>query len=157
LNRASPGRFGPLGRPHSDKEPRQHGIGIGIVPRVGCNSPKIHFKPHLISWQRDVFLTPELTGIGRVHPNNRRRCQPEPRTMAVEFRTDEAQLLGLWMATRLLGEIRGVGDRGDQAELLTKAQMLLTAFVIGLEPLGSDRSNSASPRAGVRGVARFDA
>jgi hypothetical protein len=75
----------------------------------------------------------------------------------VEFRTDEAQLLGLWMATRLLGEIRGVEDRGDQAALLTKAQMLLTAFVIGLEPLGSDQINSASPRAGLRGVARFDA
>jgi len=53
---------------------------------------------------------------------------------AVEFRTDDAQLLGLWTATRLLGVIREIEDPGDQAELLTKAQVLLTAFVLGLEP-----------------------
>ena len=43
----------------------------------------------------------------------------------MEFRTDEAQLLGLWTATRLLGEIRGLDDRADQAELLVKAHILL--------------------------------
>jgi hypothetical protein len=75
----------------------------------------------------------------------------------VEFRTDDAQLLGLWMATRLLGEIRGLEDRVGQAELLTKTQILLTAFLLGLEPLGPDQVNSVSPRAGLRGVARFDA
>jgi hypothetical protein len=57
----------------------------------------------------------------------------------VDFRTDDAQLLGLWTATRLLGEIRGLDGGMDQAELLTKAQILLTAFVLGLEPLGSDQ------------------
>ena len=75
----------------------------------------------------------------------------------MEFRTDEAQLLGLWTATRLLGEIRRIEHRGDQAELLTKAQILLTAFVLGLEPLGADQASSASPRAGLRQVVRFDA
>jgi hypothetical protein len=75
----------------------------------------------------------------------------------VEFRTDESQLLGLWMATRLLGEIRHTEHRGDQAELLTKAQVLLTAFVIRLEPLGSDQVSSAPPRAGLGRVARFEA
>jgi hypothetical protein len=75
----------------------------------------------------------------------------------VEFRTDEAQLLGLWAATRLLGEIRGVEHRGDQAELLTKAHILLTAFMVGLEPLGPDQASSASPRAGRSPVVRFDA
>ena len=53
---------------------------------------------------------------------------------AVEFRTDDAQLLGLWTAIRMLGVIRQVEDRGDRAELLTRAEILLTAFMVGLEP-----------------------
>ncbi len=61
----------------------------------------------------------------------------------MEFRTDEVRLLGLWTATRLLGVVREIEDREDQAELLSKAQVLLTAFVIGLEPLGSDQANAA--------------
>jgi hypothetical protein len=75
----------------------------------------------------------------------------------VEFRTDDAQLLRLWTATRLLGVVRAIEDRQDQAELLTKAQVLLTAFVIGLEPVGSDQIGPASPRAGLGEIARFDA
>ena len=75
----------------------------------------------------------------------------------MEFRTDESQLLGLWMATRLLGEIRHTEHRGEQAELLTKAQILLTAFVLGLEPLGADQASSASTKASLGRVARFDA
>jgi hypothetical protein len=75
----------------------------------------------------------------------------------VEFRTDEAQLLGLWAATRLLGEIRDLEEPMDRAELLTKAQILLTAFMVGLEPLGPDRTISASPRAGLGRIAAFDA
>ena len=35
----------------------------------------------------------------------------------MEFRTDESQLLGMWMATRLIGEIRHTEHHGDQAEL----------------------------------------
>jgi hypothetical protein len=74
----------------------------------------------------------------------------------VEFRTDDAQLLGLWTATRLLGEIRGIEDRLDQAKLLTKAHILLTAFMVGLEPLDPDQASSAPPRRSRR-VVRFDA
>jgi hypothetical protein len=75
----------------------------------------------------------------------------------VEFRTDEAQLLGLWAATRLLGAIHDLEDPMARAELLTKARILLTAFMVGLEPLGPDRTISASPRAGFDRVAAFDA
>ena len=56
---------------------------------------------------------------------------------------------GIWAATRLLGEIRYLEDPMARAELFTKAQVLLTAFVLGLEPLNSDRTISASPRAGL--------
>ena len=73
------------------------------------------------------------------------------------YTTDEAQLLGLRTATRLLGEIRRVEDPMDQDELLTKAQILLTAFVLGLEPLGADQTSSGSPRAGLGQVVRSDA
>ena len=75
----------------------------------------------------------------------------------MEFRTDEAKFLGLWAATRLLGEIRDLEDPMDSAELLTKAQIRLTAFVLGLEPLNSDRTISASPRAGLGQIVAFDA
>ena len=54
------------------------------------------------------------------------------------------------------GAIPRIEDRGDQAELLTKAQILLTAFMVGLEPLGSDQINAAPSRAGLDRVARFD-
>jgi hypothetical protein len=75
----------------------------------------------------------------------------------VEFRTDEAQLLGLWAVTRLLGEIRGLEDRGDREEILTKAQILLTAFLLGLEPLGSDEVSASQARAALGHVVWFDA
>jgi hypothetical protein len=77
--------------------------------------------------------------------------------MEVHFRTDDAQLLGLWTAIRLLGESRGLEDRRLGAEFLTKAQILLTAFVIGLEPLGPDLAASAPVGIGRGQIARFDA
>jgi hypothetical protein len=101
-------------------------------------------------------MTPKGTGE-RQEPQTVKGVANEPRITEVEFRTDEAQLLGLWMVTRLLGEIRGVEQRVDQAELLTKAQILLTAFVLGLEPLGADQTSSGSPRAGLGQVVRSDA
>ena len=76
---------------------------------------------------------------------------------AVKFRTDEAQLLGLWTAARLLGVIREIEDREDRTELLTEAQILLTAFMVGLEPLDLDQIDSAPPRPGLGRAARFDA
>ena len=51
--------------------------------------------------------------------------------------------------TLILGEIRDLEDPMARAELFTKAQVLLTAFVLGLEPLNSDRTISASSRAGL--------
>ena len=111
-----------------------------------------------------IYLNPFQTsskkvGSGCVPDANRQSVGQKPRTVGVsqtkpritqvEFRTDEAQLLGLWAATRLLGEIRDLEDPMARAELFTKAQVLLTAFVLGLEPLNSDRTISASPRAGL--------
>ena len=75
----------------------------------------------------------------------------------MEFRTDDVQLLGLWTAARLLGVIRDVEHRGDQAELLTKAQILLTAFMVGLEPILPSQASSVALGGGRDKVARFDA
>lgn len=75
----------------------------------------------------------------------------------MQFRTDDAQLLGLWTAIRLLGESRGLEDRKVWVEFLTKAHMLLTALVLGLEPLGPDLAASAplgSAAARPRGLTR---
>jgi hypothetical protein len=102
-------------------------------------------------------MTPAVTSIGRELRTVERIANQKPRITEVDFRTDEAQLLGLWTATRLLGEVRGLAQRGNQAELLSKAQILLTAFVLGLEPLGPDQASSASPRADLGRVVRFDA
>ena len=73
------------------------------------------------------------------------------------YTTDDGQLLGLWTAIRLIGEVREIQDPIVQDEVLTEAQILLTAFVLGLEPLGADQTSSASPRAGLGQVVRFDA
>jgi hypothetical protein len=77
--------------------------------------------------------------------------------MKVQFRIDHDQLLALWTAARLIGEMRRLENRGGQDELLTKAQILLTAFLLGLEPLGPDLVSSV-PVGIARGqTATFDA
>ena len=44
------------------------------------------------------------------------------------------QLSGLCTVIRLLGAIREIPDATDRSEVLTKAQILLTAFVFALKP-----------------------
>ena len=73
------------------------------------------------------------------------------------YTTDDAQLLGLWTAIRFLGEVREIEDPIAHDELLIRTQLLLTAFVVGLEPRICDQTSSGSPRAGLGQVARFDA
>ena len=58
---------------------------------------------------------------------------------------------------RLLGESRGLDDGRLREEFLTKTQILLTAFVIGLEPLGPDLAASTPVGIGRGQIAGFDA
>jgi hypothetical protein len=51
------------------------------------------------------------------------------------YEIDRSQLLGLSTVARLLGEVREISDAADRSELLTKAQIILTAFIVDLEPL----------------------
>jgi hypothetical protein len=73
------------------------------------------------------------------------------------YMTDDAQLLGLLTATRFLGEVREIEDPIARNEILMHAQILLTAFVMGLEPRTCDQTSSGSPRAGLGRVVAFDA
>ena len=73
------------------------------------------------------------------------------------YTTDDAQLLGLWTAIRFLGEVREIEDPSAHNEILIQTQILLTAFVVGLEPRICDQTSSGSPRAGLGRVVAFDA
>ena len=71
--------------------------------------------------------------------------------------TADAQLLGLWTAIRSLGGVREIEDPIARDEILMRAQILLTAFVVGLEPRICDQTSSGSSRAGLGQVVAFDA
>ena len=73
------------------------------------------------------------------------------------YTTDDAQLLGLWTAIRFLGEVREIKNPNAHNEILIQTQILLTAFVVGLEPRICDQTSSGSPRAGLGRVVAFDA
>ena len=57
------------------------------------------------------------------------------------YTMDVDQLFGLWTVIRLLGEIREIPDAINRSEVLTEAQILLTAFVLGLKPLARDEAD----------------
>ena len=50
------------------------------------------------------------------------------------YTIDDGQLLGMWAVVRFLGLVREIPDDEDRSELLTRAQLLLTEFVLGLRP-----------------------
>ena len=50
------------------------------------------------------------------------------------YTTDDGQLLGLWTAIRLIGEVREIKDPMVQAQILTQAQIFLTALAVVLKP-----------------------
>jgi hypothetical protein len=70
---------------------------------------------------------------------------------------DDVQLLGLWTAIRFLGEVREIEDPIAHDEILIHARILLSAFVVGLEPRICDQTSPSSPRAGLGQVVRIDA
>jgi hypothetical protein len=73
------------------------------------------------------------------------------------YTTDDTKLLRLWTAIHFLGEVRKIKDPISRGELLMRAQLLLTAFAVGLEPRICDQTSPSSPRAGLGQVARIDA
>ena len=62
------------------------------------------------------------------------------------YTMDEQQLLDLWTVASCLEHAREIPDPLAPSELLTQAQIHLTAFVLDLRPLPRDLSGSAPPR-----------
>ena len=73
------------------------------------------------------------------------------------YTLDDNQLLCIWEVITQIGLIREMPDPIHRSILLTKAQALLTAFVLELSPLSQDRNNSGAIGLRSDDVARFDA
>jgi hypothetical protein len=101
-------------------------------------------------------MTPGMTVLGRA-AGNMERGSNKLRIREVIYTTDDGQLLGLLTAMRFLGEIREKVEPMDQTEVLIQAQILLTAFVVGLQPIISDQTGPAILGAGPSQIRTFDA
>jgi hypothetical protein len=73
------------------------------------------------------------------------------------YTMDECQLLRLWSVMHCFTQVREINDPVTQSEILTNAQMLLTAFVIDLKPLVGDQTSSAPPKTSLDQIVTFDA
>ena len=56
------------------------------------------------------------------------------------YRINELQLLRVWSVISSFSRIREIDDPLAQSEILTNAQMLLTAFVFDLEAVDVDQT-----------------
>jgi len=70
---------------------------------------------------------------------------------------DERQLLRVWSVIRCFGEIREIKDPAIRSEVLTEAQILLTAFVQELQPVQSHQASSTMLRPCGDHITRSDA
>jgi hypothetical protein len=85
-------------------------------------------------------MTPELTlprTLGKEDTSRHEKSRLETMT----YTMNEGQLYRVWTVIRFLGEIRETTDQLTQAEILTDAQILLTAFVLDLQPLPGEQTN----------------
>jgi hypothetical protein len=78
-------------------------------------------------------------------------------TKKMVYTMDEYQLLRLWSVIRCFAEIRENSEPIIQSEILTNAQIILTAIVFDLNPLVEDRARSAPPRISLSKIVTFDA
>lgn len=73
------------------------------------------------------------------------------------YTLDECQLLRVWSVMRCFAQIRELKDPATQSEILTEAQVLLTAFVLDLKLLVADDTSSAPPRTSFDQIVTYDA
>jgi len=64
------------------------------------------------------------------------------------YTMEEGQLLRLWSVIRCFEVIREIQDPTPRSEILTKEQILLTAFVLDLKPSSEEHTRSATLRRG---------
>lgn len=102
-------------------------------------------------------MTLEVTLPGRAARNMHPVVQREMGSKELIYTLDDGQLLSLWTVIRLLGETREIFDPTDRCEILTEAQVLLTAFVLELKPSYPDQTRAATFETGLEQRTRFDA
>ena len=73
-------------------------------------------------------------------------CRKTNGNQEMVYTMDERQLLDLWTVASCLEHAREISDPLARSELLARAQIHLTAFVLDLRPLLGDPAGSASPR-----------
>jgi hypothetical protein len=73
------------------------------------------------------------------------------------YTMDERQLLKMWSVIRCFAVIRENRDPIVQDEILTNAQILLTAFVLDLRPLSEEQAGSTPHVPHPERMVRFDA
>ena len=70
----------------------------------------------------------------------------ETGTKEMVYTVDEQQLMELWTVVSCLGHVHEIADPISRSEILTRAQIHLTAFVLDLQPVPHNLAGSASPR-----------
>jgi hypothetical protein len=75
--------------------------------------------------------------------------------MKMLYAMDEQQLLRVWSVIRCFQNIRAIHDPQAQAEILTKAQILLTAFAVDLQPLDGEQITSSTSSASPEQMVKF--
>jgi hypothetical protein len=73
------------------------------------------------------------------------------------YTLDDGQLLRIWTVSRFLGEIRNIPDPTIRSEVLTEAQVLLTAFILTLKSLPRDQGDAIRPGTRLDEMRGFDA
>jgi hypothetical protein len=61
--------------------------------------------------------------------------------MEMIYTMGEGQLLRVWAAITCFAQIREIQDPMIQSDILTNAQILLTAFVLELQPLPGEQTS----------------
>jgi hypothetical protein len=101
-------------------------------------------------------MTLKRTGSGTIDKDHEPGCK-KTGTKRMLYTMDERQLLRLWSVMHCFAQIREINDPVTQSEILTNAQMLLTAFVLDLKPLVGDQTSSAPSRTSLGQIVTFDA
>ena len=73
------------------------------------------------------------------------------------YAVNEVQLLRVWSIIRCFADLREIEEQECRSEILTNAQILLTAFVLDLEPLADQQTGSAQARPECNRMVAFDA
>src|SRR6201981_1167011 len=125
-----------------------------IVPRY-CDCPDGLAPQHGAAYR----TSSGSADLSNRFPQNRGSWVRQPRRstggVGMVYKIDEGQLLHVWMVISCIALLRASKDPLIQSEFLTRAQMLLTAFLADLKPLHGDRASSSNSAADPKRILRF--